>query len=161
MATRKETEAPAPAQPAEPEPELPPVTARTRRPLGSPVRRLDNTPPPRGMYARWINDVNDGLRLQNARDAGYIHMKDDNGAPIRKAVGTAPMGGPLYAYRMMIPLEFWEADRAQYEEARRDVEAEMMRGKTATLGDSLYLPDRGTGKSINKIERTAGRYRPE
>jgi hypothetical protein len=134
-----------------------PVTAETRRPLGKIKPRLDNSPPPAGFHARWINDAEN--RLHDARMSGYEFMKDREGRPMKQVVGVKRIGGPLVAYRMMIPIEWYAADRAKFEEARRSVEADMMRGRHGRgADDGRYLP-MSAGQPISSITASYGRLK--
>jgi hypothetical protein len=137
-----------------------PVTAETRHPFGGLVRRLDNSPPPTGFHAHWFNDDAEG-RIDRALAAGYAMMTDKNGSPIRKLVGTKRSGGGMYAYRMMVPIEWWLQDKGKIEEARKQVEADMARGVIARGApgvDGRYLPTRA-GQPINTVTTTDGRIK--
>jgi hypothetical protein len=135
----------------------PAVTAGTRRPLGKIKPRLENDPPPAGYHARWVNDTEG--RIADALAAGYAFMNDRDGRPRKMVVGTKRTGGPLVAFRMMIPIEWYMADRAKLQEGREALLADMMRGKAGRgAEDGRYLPQRG-GQLINSMTTSDGRLK--
>jgi hypothetical protein len=154
-------EEPASATPASaPEPRadafgaLGPVsTEKVRKPLGRMRQKLDNSHRP-GFHRHWFNDDDKG-RIQDALDAGYEFVKDNEGKPMTKAVGTKPGGGALLAYRMEIPLEFWNQDQAEKVNDRRSRQMEMRRGMTGKGGpgdDGRYVPVDGGGRPMTRVE---------
>lgn len=114
---------------AAPEPEPAPVVQtaapanrRVRVPFGTKQQRLDNTPIP-GFQCYWVNDVPG--RVDKAKRAGYEHVTDDQGNPVVEIVGVAPAGGPLKAYRMKLPVEFYLEDMEAKEAPRAQLDQDM------------------------------------
>jgi hypothetical protein len=114
--------------PAAPEPEIAPVQdvgmpqRRVRVPFGTKQQRLDNTPIP-GFQCYWVNDIPG--RVERAKRAGYEHVTDEDGSPVKEVVGVSPTGGPLHAYRMKLPIEFYQEDMEAKEKPRAQVDEEM------------------------------------
>lgn len=96
-----------------------------RKPFGERRARLDNTPIP-GFQAYWFNDLPG--RIDQAKAAGYENVTDANGAPVKKVVGVMEGGGPLTAYRMKIPREWFEQDQADKEAPRKAIDQQMQQG---------------------------------
>jgi hypothetical protein len=120
----------APVPPPVPEPATPPDSGgipprSVRRPFGARHARLPNPPIP-GFQCYWFNDIPG--RIGRAREAGYEHVLDDKGAPVKEIVGVSPMGGPLLAYRMKLPIEFANEDMVAKEGPRTQVDQDMRRG---------------------------------
>ena len=88
----------------------------TRKPFGSFTQKLALPPRP-GYKTHWFNDVPG--RIDEAKEGGWSHRKDDKGKPLRRVVGTGRDKGALYAYAMDIPVVFWEEDlQLKFERAR-------------------------------------------
>src|SRR5262245_29732458 len=66
-----------------------PPARRVRIPFGTRQQRLDNTPIP-GFQCYWVNDVPG--RVDRAKRAGYEHVLDETGSPVKEIVGVAPAG---------------------------------------------------------------------
>ena len=116
-------------------------TERVRKPLGSQRQKLDSSPIP-GFHCHWFNDDDKG-RIKDALEAGYEHIKDESGKPVSKIVGTKSQGGPLIAYRMKLPTEWWQQDQNAKVVARRSRQESMQRGVTGRGGpgdDGRYVP---------------------
>ena len=111
-----------------------------RKPFGARNQRLDNSERP-GYHRHWFNDYPG--RIQAALEAGYTHVKDKAGKNMCRLVGTAEGGGGLNAYRMEIPLEWYEADQkakqardeAKMDQIRRGIVAGVAPGE-----DGAYRP---------------------
>lgn len=86
------------------------VTRESRKPFGSTDQKLAWPIRP-GYHNHWFND--DPGRIQTAKDAGYEHVQDYRSMPVSRVVGVAPGGGPLLAYLMEVPQEWWEEDQAR------------------------------------------------
>ena len=95
-----------------------------------------------GFHRHWTNDTpgNVAARLSG----GYEHVKDKEGKPVSAVVGTLEGGGPLIAYLLEIPNEWYEEDiRKQQEEVDRRVDA-LKRGEAnRQQGDCRYIPAQG------------------
>jgi hypothetical protein len=100
---------------AQPEGGSPTRTApRTRIPFGTMAQKLA-APRREGFHRHWFNDEPGGNRIQDALSAGYAHVNGDGGKPISRVVGVARGGGPLTAYLMETPQEWYAADMAAQE----------------------------------------------
>lgn len=88
----------------------PKVSRQTRKPFGSTDQKLA-VPAIPGYHQHWFND--DPGRIFQAKEAGYEHVTDERNAPISRNVGVATGGGPLLAYLMRIPQEWWEEDMSR------------------------------------------------
>lgn len=128
---------------------------RVRKPLGRHRTKLDNSERA-GFHRHWFND--DKGRIQDALDAGYKHVNDEMGKPMSKIVGAKSEGGPLLAYRMEIPIEWWQQDQDEKVVARRKRQEEMKRGVTGSGApgqDGRYQPVDAAKQPISKIETSA------
>lgn len=129
------------------------ITDETRRPLGRLKPKLEMGQVPAGYHCRWINDTDKG-RVRDALDAGYSFMKGDDGKPVQRVVGVKKGGGPLVAFRMMIPLHWYLKDMAEKSNNRAERRSDMMRGvdeRGRPGADGRYLPVRGNAP-ISRIE---------
>ncbi len=89
-------------------PDAPP--RRTRKPFGSQEQKL-SWPEREGFHRHWFND--EPGRLIRANEAGYEHVHDPaTGKNVCTVVGIARGGGPLTAYLMEIPLQWYQEDMA-------------------------------------------------
>lgn len=90
------------------------TTRRVRRPFGSHSQKLAYPQRP-GYHRHWFNDTPG--RIDQATEGGYTHVKDDRtGENVRRPVGTAAVGGVLFAYLMEIPQEWYDEDMAAEQE---------------------------------------------
>ena len=96
-----------------------------RKPFGERRQRLDNTPIA-GFQCYWFNDLPG--RIEDAKGAGYEHVTDAEGKPVKKVVGVMEGGGALTAYRMKIPREWFEQDQAAKESPRTTIDQQMRQG---------------------------------
>lgn len=111
-----------------------------RRPFSS-VEYKMAYPEREGYHRHWFNDA--GSRVSRALEAGYEHVKHE-GKPVSRVVGTAEGGGPLHAFLMEIPREWYEEDMARELALIADREASIKRG--ATQGAEVeqgYVPSQG------------------
>jgi hypothetical protein len=116
-------------------PELPKRAAR--RPFGSMQQKLAYADRP-GYHRHWFNDAKN--RINDALGAGYEHVKDKEGKNVSHVVGTTEQGGPLTAFLMEIPQEWYDEDMAA-QKAERDE-------KFA----SITSQERGYGRGISVTE---------
>lgn len=101
-----------------------------RVPLGTPRQKLQSDQR-KGHVRRWVNDTPG--RLAQAKLAGYEHVLEradaDGSGQYRSAiVGTNDIGGPLKAYLMEIPREFYEEDQKAKQDAIDEVDKTILRG---------------------------------
>lgn len=133
----------APAAPATDLPQRP-----ARKPFGSMSLKLDY-PQREGFHRHWFNDIPG--RVSRAQEAGYEHVKDRDGKPVSRTVGTAEGGGALTAFLMEIPEEWYQQDMAQEQRIIDDKEAAMRRGVSeGAEGEGQYVPRQGIKISQGK-----------
>lgn len=95
-----------------------------------------------GFHRHWTNDTpgNVATRLS----WGYEHVKDKEGKTVSAIVGTMDGGGPLIAYLLEIPEEWYAEDmKKQQEEVDRRVEALKRGDANRQQGDGRYVPAQG------------------
>lgn len=71
-----------------------------------------------GYHRHWFNDVPG--RLDEAKASGWSHIKDDEGKPLNRVVGTGRTGSELRAFAMELPTVFWEEDMAARHKVAQD-----------------------------------------
>lgn len=108
------------------------VTRGTRIPFGNFTQKLAYAD--REGYRRyWFND--EPGRVHRAREAGYDHVFDPiQKQNVQRIVGRNESGGPLLAFLMEIPQEWFEEDMAQYQKIVDEKEAAYKRGQVEALG---------------------------
>lgn len=112
-----------------------------RKPFGALEQKL-NYPAREGFHRHWFNDAPG--RVQRAQEAGYDHVKGDDGKNVSRIVGTAEGGGAMLGYLMEIPEEWYQADMAAQQEIVNAKEAAMRRGDLDKQeGDGRYVPKQG------------------
>jgi hypothetical protein len=108
-----------------------------RKPFGAMQQKLAY-PERAGFHRHWFN--NTAGRIQTAQEAGYEHVVA-NGKPVEKVVGTAEGGGPLNAFLMEIPQEWFEEDMAaqqrEIDEKEKSIKERQFDGSRADQ-DSVY-----------------------
>lgn len=110
-----------------------------RKPFGSMTLKLEYPVRP-GFHRHIFNDIPG--RIQRAQEAGYEHVKDHNGKPISRVVGTAEGGGALLGFLMEIPEEWYKADM-KLEQDQIDAKEEIMRRGKFESPDQGYVPSQG------------------
>lgn len=127
------------AAPAAPATDLPQRPAR--KPFGSMSLKLDY-PQREGFHRHWFNDIPG--RVGRALEAGYEHVKDRDGNPVKRVVGVAEGGGAQTAFLMEIPEEWYKQDMAIEQQVIADKEAAMKRGVAdGKEGEGQYVPKQG------------------
>lgn len=112
-----------------------------RKPFGQRGARLSITPRP-GFHRHWFND-NPG-RIDQAREAGYTHVKDERGKVLVRTVDRGADGKGLKAYCMEIPQEWHDADLKLGQKPADETEAAILSGNIARKeGDNRYVPKDG------------------
>lgn len=101
------------------------VTRQSRKPFGSTDQKLAFPARP-GFHQHWFND--EPGRVVQAKEAGYEHVNDQRGVPVSRVVGVTSGGGPLIAYLMEIPQEWWEEDMARQQKLVDEKMADIRRG---------------------------------
>lgn len=110
-----------------------------RKPFGSMSLKLAYPVRP-GFHRHLFNDIPG--RVQRAQEAGYEHVKGGDGKPVCRIVGTAEGGGPLTAFLMEIPEEWYNADM-KLEQEQIDAKEEVMRRGKFESPDQGYVPSQG------------------
>lgn len=125
---------------------------RARKLFGVPSAKLAVTPIP-GYHLRWINDENS--QVQVAQEGGYEFVaKDETGViagvvsndgnlgdRICRLVGTKQGGGPLYAYLMKVPEEYYLEAKAELAKIADKKDHSIRMGTAGMQGsDSFYVP---------------------
>ena len=116
-----------------------------RKPFGSRNQKLDNSERP-GFHRHWFNDR--GSRIQDALAAGYTFVMTADGRKMSRTVGVAEQGGGQAAYRMEIPLEWFNEDQKAKEDRNRAILDQIRNGVAAgvTPGqDGAYQPVNKSG----------------
>lgn len=108
-----------------------------RKPFGAMTLKLAYPDRP-GFHRHWFNET--AGRIQRAEEAGYTHV-EANGKPVQKVVGTAEGGGPLNAFLMEIPQEWYDEDMAaqqrEIDEKEKAIKDRQIEGSKADQ-DSVY-----------------------
>jgi len=113
----------------------------TRVPFGSLEQKLAY-PERAGYHRHWFNDQKN--RISRALEAGYEHVKDKEGKRVSYIVGVAEGGGPLHAYLMEIPLEWYKEDMAREQQEIDAREASIKKGNTQGAEvERGYVPSQG------------------
>lgn len=116
-----------------------------RRPARTPFGALDQKlayPDRVGYHRHWFNAV--AGRIDRALEAGYEHVKDNEGKNVNRVVGTAEGGGALHAFLMEIPQEWYEEDMAREQAAINEREASIKQGNTQGAEvERGYIPSQG------------------
>lgn len=95
-----------------------------------------------GFRRHWFNEVGD--RIHRAQEAGYDHVKGRDGQPVVRTVGVAEGGGPLRAYLMEIPEEWYKEDMAREQVLINEKESSIKRGAlTGNEVEKGYIPAQG------------------
>lgn len=141
IAAPVEMASPAVEAPAQSAADVGAVPRVKRKPFGALEQKLFY-PAREGFHRHWFND-HPG-RIARAQEAGYEHVKDNDGKVVTRIVGTAEGGGPLSAYLMEIPEEWWQADMAEQQKQVNEKEETMRRGALEQqAGDNRYVPQQG------------------
>src|ERR1700727_481844 len=97
-----------------------------RKPFGSLEQKLAY-PDRVGFHRHWFNDSKN--RIARALEAGYTHVEDKDGKNVCYIVGTSESGGPLHAFLMEIPQEWYNEDMAAEQALIDEKESAIKRGK--------------------------------
>jgi len=114
--------------------------SRVRKPFGGVQYKLDNSERP-GYHRHWFNDK--GNRIKDALEAGYDFVKDSQGKKMSHIVGVGEHGGGITAYRMEIPLEWYEEDQRKKLAANDEKMQQIRNGVVAGVvpgQDGAYQP---------------------
>jgi hypothetical protein len=113
----------------------------TRKPFSSVELKLAYEPR-EGFHRHWFNDTNN--RIHRAQEAGYEHVKGRDGKNVSRVVGVADGGGPLHAFLMEIPEEWYKEDVAREQALIAERESAIKKGKP--MGGEVeqgYVPSQG------------------
>lgn len=118
----------------------PPTETRERKPFGMQEQTLAYPSRP-GFRRYWANDKPG--RIQRFREAGYDHVRDDQGQPIARITGTIDGRGQS-SYLMEIPNHWYQEDMAR-QAAELDARLGQIKRGQAGPGaeDNRYIPEQG------------------
>lgn len=111
-----------------------------RKPFGGVQYKLDNSQRT-GYHRHWFNDK--GNRIKDALDAGYNFVLGSDGKKMSHVVGVGEHGGGVTAYRMEIPLEWYEEDQRKKLAANDEKMQQIRNGVVAGVvpgQDGAYQP---------------------
>jgi hypothetical protein len=115
------------------------VSRENRKPFGSQTQKLAFKKR-EGYHHHWFNETPG--RIASAKNAGYNHVLDETtGKPIQMVVGVTQQGGPLNAFLMEIPQEWFDDDMAAQQQAVDEREDTIRRGQV-TANDPRDRDDR-------------------
>lgn len=117
---------------------------KARKPFGQHVQKLAFEPEP-GFRHYWFIDDGRG-RIDRAKEAGYEHVTDKEGQPVRQPTGVTDVGTPQISYLMKIPQEWFEEDMAAQQRRIDEIDDSIRRGEDAEGKpgiDGRYVPSRG------------------
>ncbi len=118
------------------------VTLATRKPFGTMDQKLF-WPKRSGFHRHWFNDT--AGRVEAALEAGYAHVMDSKGKPVRRIVGKLDNGAGLAAFLMEIPQEWFDMDMNRGQESVDETVKDIYRGKAGPLSreKNSYVPSQG------------------
>lgn len=112
-----------------------------RKPFGAAEQQLAY-PPIAGYRLYWFNDTPG--RIARALSAGYEHVADHDGSPVRRNVGRGENGGGMTGYLMKIPIEWYYEDMASAQEQLARRLSDIKEGRHgAVQGQNQYVPAQG------------------
>jgi hypothetical protein len=123
------------------------VSKEDRKPFGSQTQKLAY-PPRTGFHRHWFNE--EPGRIDAALAAGYTHVEDKEGRKVQRIVGVNTAGGPLNAYLMEIPEEWYQEDMAEQQRLVDEKDAAIREGSVGGRPGE-------DGRYVKKIEITRGR----
>jgi hypothetical protein len=127
------------------------LSRETRRGFGNQGQKLAY-PERQGYHRHWFNDTPG--RVAAAQESGYTQVMDPaSGQPVTRVVGTRPDGGPLPAYLLEIPQEWFDDDMEELEKINRSKEEAIKGGveaKDAKEAKTFYPTAQGRRISINR-----------
>lgn len=109
-----------------------------RQPFGATTFKL-TAAAREGYHRHWFNEVLD--RLDQAQRAGYTFVKEE-GKRVKRVVGVAKGGGPLTAYLMEIPQQWYEEDMARTQRNVDEIDAAIRGGQIGNQ-EERYVPEKG------------------
>lgn len=129
-----------------------------RKPFGDFTQKLAR-PPRVGYYRVWIND--EPGRIQQARNAGYVHVKDPatGKAEVFTVNPRSKDAASQFAYLMEIPQEIWELDQIAKHKRADEMEAAIRKSKVIAASGSEAKEDEGgfyVPGSGSKVETIGG-----
>lgn len=136
---------------APPRPLPPPerLSKDKRKPFGSMDQKL-YYPQREGYHRHWFNEKPG--RLDAALDAGYTFVLDREQKKVSRVVDVAPGGGPLHAWLMEIPQEWFEEDMKRQQKVVDEREDTIKKGLLETTpGDGRYIPSQGITIKTGKV----------
>jgi hypothetical protein len=126
-------------------PAIPPAAKRmsreTRKPFGSQDQKLAY-PAREGFHRHWFNEIPG--RIDSALEAGYTHVLDKDAKKVSRVVGVSTSGGPLTAWLLEIPEDWYLDDMKRQQDVVDEKETAIRQGALdAKPGENRYVPSRG------------------
>jgi len=116
-----------------------PETGQPRKRFGALTQKLAY-PARNGYHRHWF--IDEPGRIQLARECGYTHVRDAEGANVSQITGSGANGIGETCYLMEIPIEWYEQDRASEEAERKKLESQYLTGLvTNEPDDKRYSPN--------------------
>lgn len=130
-----------PAPPVAPIPASRKISRDSRKPFGSQDQKLAY-PVRDGFHRHWFNETPG--RIDSALEAGYTHVLDKDSKKVCRVVGVSTSGGPLTAWLLEIPEEWYLDDMKRQQQIVDEKDAAIRQGALdAKPGDNRYIPNRG------------------
>jgi len=127
------------------------ITRENRRGFGNQGQKLAY-PDRDGYHRHWFNDTPG--RVAAAQESGYTSVIDPaTKQPVTRVVGVSPIGGPLHAYLLEIPQEWYDDDMAELEKINASKEEALKRGPQAANPSDVqafYPTAQGRQSSIRR-----------
>ena len=108
------------------DPQKPQQAPKPRRPFGINENKFDFPERP-GFHNHIFNDLPG--RVERAKEAGYAHVLDKEGKPVKLIVDKGSDGRGMNGYLMEIPREWYEEDMALVQRESDKVDQAILRGR--------------------------------
>jgi hypothetical protein len=115
------------------DPQKPQQAPKPRRPFGINENKFDFPERP-GFHNHIFNDLPG--RVERAKEAGYAHVLDKEGKPVKLIVDKGSDGRGMNGYLMEIPREWYEEDMALVQRESDKVDQAILRGRRPARNDS-------------------------
>lgn len=115
---------------------------QTRKPFGGMEQKLAYEQRA-GFHRHWFNEDRKG-GISRVLEAGYTHVKDNEGKIVSRLVGKQENGQPQHAFLMEIPEEWYKEDMAAQAREINEKEKAIKQGTfEGQAGDGRYIPSQG------------------
>lgn len=117
------------------------ISRENRKPFGSQDQKLAY-PARDGFHRHWFNEIPG--RIDSALEAGYTHVIDKDGKKVSRVVGVSTSGGPLTAWLLEIPEDWYLDDMKRHQDIVDEKESAIRQGALDVKpGENRYVPSRG------------------